>query len=202
MYENQNHQYDPGGSPVIIGWFDDFDSPHSYRALSNFYEGGPLYIHDLDTRPFKTGEHAYAAMKARYLTDYERIREATTPGNAKKLGRLCELRPDWEEVKYDAMMAVLRAKFTLDREEGDVLMQTGHALLIEGTYWNDTVWGVSHEKTDVVWEAPGRNWLGTMLMARRAELQAEDRFGVQHSTGRHNVKFLLEQQVRPHPNDI
>jgi hypothetical protein len=42
---------------------------------------------------------------------------------------------------------------------------------------------------------PGRNWLGTLLMARRAELRAQVRSGVMlvHSfvkgTGQHNSDF-------------
>lgn len=182
------------GRPIVIAWFDDFDGPHDFAALSNFYEGEPIAIKAWgDT--FKTGEHAFAAMKAydEYgkTVSYMQIRDANGPGGAKALGRVCRLRDDWEEVKYDVMMTVLRHKFTLDREEGKVLLQTGDALLIEGTFWGDHVWGVALGENSEPLAEPGRNWLGTMLMARRAELRAETLFNVKAETGEYNGLFCI-----------
>lgn len=188
----QNHYYDSDGNPTLIGWFDDFDGDHDYIALSNFFEGDPIYISEFcPYAAFNTGEHAFAAMKARDKDQRARIRNAGSPGEAKALGRACDLREDWEAVKYDVMMAILRAKFTLDRYEGDVLLSTGNALLVEGTYWYDTVWGVALDEspTETLIRQPGRNWLGTMLMARRAELVAEKLYGLEATTGEHNARF-------------
>ena len=185
----KQHQY-RNGLPQIIGWFDDFAGPHEFQALSNFYVGEPLVIELLDSVPFATGEHAFAAMKAVNRDEYEAIRDAPDPALAKALGRSCVLRDDWEAVKYDAMMAVLRAKFTLNRYEGTVLLNTKDALLIEGTHWRDQVWGVDlRDDSAPANHAPGRNWLGTLLMARRAELLAERLFGVKHPTGMFNTIF-------------
>lgn len=188
------HAFDEQGDPTIIGWFDEFDGDHPYRALSNFYEGEPFWMLAIDSEvPFKTGEHAFASMKTIKRSEYQTIRDARSPGQAKALGRKCMLRADWEEVKYDAMMAVLRAKFTLDRYEGNVLLQTKSALLIEGTYWGDRVWGIDLPDARHIYpfHAPGRNWLGTMLMARRAELRAEARFDVKINTGGYNELFVI-----------
>lgn len=129
---------------------------------------------------FATGEHAFAAMKAWgvNVVQFIEIALADGPGPAKSLGRSCDLRDDWEMVKLDVMAAVVRAKFTLDRAEGKLLIATNDALLIEGTWWRDDVWGVHLQKTNTSQTAPGRNWLGTLLMARRAELRAEYRHGV------------------------
>lgn len=44
---------------------------------------------------------------------------------------------------------------------------TGHGLLIEGTYWDDRIWGVDMLHPD----RPGETWLGVLLMARRADLR-------------------------------
>ncbi len=184
------------GRPLLIGWFDDFDGDHKYRALSNFFIGAPIDMTSVWGDTFMTGEHAFAAMKAfgeeGKTRAYEQIRDARTPGEAKQRGRVCNLREDWESVKYDVMMTVLRHKFTLDRHEGEVLLTTGDALLIEGTYWNDHVWGVAlgGERSTPLAE-PGRNWLGTMLMARRAELRAESLFNMKADTGIYNGLFCV-----------
>jgi ribA/ribD-fused uncharacterized protein len=187
----------PEPTPELIAWFDDFNDIHEFVALSNFYEGEPLFVPIVGfTVP--TGEHAFAAMKAfKNGVDgqLERIVNAASPGEAKALGQTCKLRPDWEAVKYDVMMAVLRAKFTLDRVEGEVLLSTGNALLIEGTYWDDRVWGVSLFSDRSPLTAPGRNWLGTLLMARRAELKAEQLFDIAHNTGAYNGIFAIQKSV-------
>lgn len=169
----------------IIHWFDDFgpEPTNHYRFLSNFYVGKPLELNGLR---FRTGEHMFQAFKADDLADFQTVAEAHSPGTAKALGRSIPLRSDWEQVKYDVMAAVLRTKFTLEREEGQLLLLTGDALLVEGTWWGDQVWGTALDREGY----PGRNWLGTLLMARRAELRAERMFGRTHDTLRHNVAFI------------
>lgn len=170
-------------------WFDDFadDPTNQYRFLSNFYVGEPI---TLGSVTFATGEHAFAANKAKDPRAFQAIATADTPGRAKSMGRSCTLRPDWEEVKLDVMAAVLRAKFTLPRGEGHYLLETGDRLLMEGTYWHDQVWGVDLHIGRTPATAPGRNWLGTLLMARRAELRAEDRYGLRVPTVDHNLAFF------------
>lgn len=143
-----------------IEWFDSFEGPNPYDFLSNFYPS-PIKMR---RKRYPTGEHAFAAYKAATVEDHERIRTAKTPNQAKSIGRRVQLRPNWEEIKYDVMRQVLRIKFAEGSELADKLLATGNALLIEGTNWNDTVWGV--ERTTM----HGRNWLGHLLMARRAEL--------------------------------
>lgn len=146
---------------MIIEYFDDFEGPNPHAFLSNFY-ASPVTILG---RTYPTGEHAFAAFKALPGTAaHERIRKALGPGTAKAFGRRIEMRPDWENVKYDVMRVVLRAKFAQGSELAAQLMATGNALLVEGTNWNDKVWGVALPGKR------GRNWLGHLLMARRAEL--------------------------------
>lgn len=180
-----------------ILWFDDFeDEPtNQHRFLSNFYIGEPIRVSS--TAVFPTGEHAFAAYKAADPRAFHAIATAVdrkgspSPGAAKSMGRSCTLRPDWEVVKLDVMAAVIRAKFTLDRVEGHLLLETGNRLLMEGTYWHDRVWGVDLQanREDPV-QAPGRNWLGTLLMARRAELVVEELHGIRVPTGDHNLAFF------------
>lgn len=173
---------------VRIAWFDDLGTGNEdYRFLSNFYEGDPLPVFGEE---WPTGEHAFQAIKATDSRARDAIRDARSPGEAKRMGRACTLRPDWEEVKYDVMAAVVRSKFDPGRVEGALLLGTGDALLVEGTYWHDRVWGIDLNALG----NPGRNWLGTLLMARRAELRAmrgpKNPFVAAHPTRRWNEQFV------------
>lgn len=154
---------------TAIFWFNDLGtSGGDYQFLSNFYVGEPLQLNwGFGRESYATGEHAFAAAKADSKGDENYIRLAETPGHAKRAGRRIALRSDWEAVKYDAMAAIIRTKFTLNREEGQKLVDTEDRYLCEGTYWGDETWGVDLNKA----YRPGRNWLGTLLMARRAELR-------------------------------
>jgi ribA/ribD-fused uncharacterized protein len=182
------------GDPAVISYFDDFEGPNEYRFLSNFYVGAPLVYRSFS---FASGEHMFQAFKASSLADLEMINAASTPGEAKANGRhYLRLRPDWERIKFDVMRLVLRTKFQRGREEAALLLATGDALLVEGTMWGDHVWGVDLKRGRAAvedswkrsgvreepkewepgegWEhSDGRNWLGTLLMARRAEVLAE-----------------------------
>lgn len=180
------------GDPVVISYFDEFEGPNEYRFLSNFYVGRPI---DAFGRTYRSGEHMFQAFKAVNQQDHDRINAAGTPAEAKQAGKhYLHLRPDWERIKYDVMRLVLAAKFTPGREECALLLATGDALLVEGTTWGDRVWGVDLKAGRKKWadvdvkhpggtprdwdpgqpwqSSPGRNWLGTLLMARRAELVA------------------------------
>lgn len=150
----------------LINWFDDFDGPNKYGFLSNFYIGGKFDMGDGLGAIYRTGEHAFQAYKATTEGDFNRVVTATSPGVSKARGRKVKLRRDWELVKYDVMRAVLNAKFAAGRPEADLLLRTGDALLVEGTDWGDKVWGVLNEN------GYGRNWLGELLMARRAVLRS------------------------------
>lgn len=176
------------GDPVVISYFDEFEGANEYAFLSNFYQGEPIRFRQYT---YLTGEHMFQAFKAQSRADHMRVVACPTPAEAKATGkRMLRLRPDWERVKYDVMRLVLAAKFRFDRAEGALLLATGDALLVEGTTWGDTTWGVDlkigrgraieEDRDGEPWEpgepwrlSPGRNWLGVLLMARRAELVAE-----------------------------
>lgn len=176
------------GLPSVISYLDDFEGKNEWAALSNFWRGRPI---PFGKYVFATGEHFFQAMKARNGTDFRKVLACATPGEAKAQGKhMLRLRPDWERVKYDVMRLVLAHKFALGREEAAVLLATGDALIVEGTTWGDRVWGVDlaagrrrttaenrdgepWEPGEPWWVSPGRNWLGCLLMARRAELRAQ-----------------------------
>lgn len=153
-----------------IVYFDDFEGPNEHRFLSNFYADGPPLM--LGGRDYATAEHLFQAFKARTRKQHDIIRFAESPHDTKYLGRTTRLRSDWDAVKFDVMRVALRMKFSVDSHEARLLLHTEHRLLVEGNTWGDDVWGVVRGFDAVNAKTPGRNWLGTLLMARRAELLA------------------------------
>jgi ribA/ribD-fused uncharacterized protein len=114
-------------------------------------------------------EHAYQAAKTldpKLRRPFQRVLKA---GQAKHMGRELVLRPDWENVKEQIMLDLLRQKFK-DRELSLLLRQTENRELIEGNNWHDTFWGVCNGKC---WRGPhepvGENKLGKLLMQVRDE---------------------------------
>jgi hypothetical protein len=73
--------------------------------------------------------------------------------------------PNWSQIKFDRMRAVLRAKFNQHEDLRELLLSTGQARLVEAGTVNNAVnrlWGEVDGK--------GENMLGVMLMELRAEL--------------------------------
>jgi ribA/ribD-fused uncharacterized protein len=74
--------------------------------------------------------------------------------------------PNWSQIKYDRMLAVLRAKFSQHPDLKKVLLSTGSARLVEVGKVDNLVnrtWGEVNGK--------GRNMLGVLLMQVRTELR-------------------------------
>lgn len=130
-----------------------------YRFLSNFSDSRIL----LGYKHYKTVEHIFQAHKSVTEEDHERIRKASTPGVAKRIGRKIVIRPDWDEVRVKMMEEFVWAKFIQNPELGRKLIATGDAELIEGNNWGDKFWGVC--------KGGGENKLGKILMAIRLVLQ-------------------------------
>lgn len=133
----------------------------SDTPLSNFH----LFDVRISGIYWKTNEHYFQAMKTLDTGERNLIWAAKTPGQAKRLGRKVTLRSDWEEIKLLVMRQAIDRKFTLESAPGKYLLKTGDRLLVEGNSWNDRFWGVC--------EGTGQNWLGVLLMYRRAALKAE-----------------------------
>lgn len=140
---------------------DRFDGPYSF--LSNFHY--PVFVQlEEDENRYPSVEHAFQAAKTLVLSERREIWMADTPGKAKRLGRKVSLRDDWEDIKLDVMLDLLRQKF--DKEENPELAQqlldTRPKYLIEGNNWGDTFWGVCNGR--------GENHLGDLLVKVRKEL--------------------------------
>lgn len=125
--------------------------------LSNFF----IHPVNFEGQMWMTAEHAFQAAKTLDTDERRAIFLAPTPGKAKRLGRSCTLREDWEEVKVAVMKAVVRAKFR-DPWLREKLISTGAQILSDGNDWGDTFWGISGHS--------GRNMLGFILMQIRGEI--------------------------------
>lgn len=130
-----------------------------YRWLSNFhrtwiqYEGGV----------YPSTEHAFQAAKS--VDPVTRLwfeQPEVSCGAAKRRGREIKMRSDWESIKRDVMLAVLRVKF-LHPELRAKLLATHPMRLVEGNSHGDHYWGVCGGN--------GENHLGILLMQVRDEIR-------------------------------
>jgi ribA/ribD-fused uncharacterized protein len=126
-----------------------------YEFLSNFFD------HD----DGMTVEHYFQAAKTDDPRWIARILSAATPGQAKRLGRQCVLRPTWDVEKDAVMLTLLMVKFS-DPDLAEKLLATGDAELIEGNDWGDRYWGVCR--------GVGQNRLGELLMRVRDAASRHD----------------------------
>ena len=147
----------------MINTISNFDG--EYRFLSNFYNSPIIY----NGVTFPTVEHFFQAMKTLNPAKIIEIKDAPTPGKAKRLGRNIVLRPDWEQVKVSIMKTALRLKFD-NTELREKLLATGDSYLIEGNTWHDNFWGSCNCKRC---ENHGRNMLGQLLMEVREEISKD-----------------------------
>lgn len=140
-----------------------YSRDETYGWLSNFHRSDQ----EVDGLIYKTNEHYYQSKKALNLEFQNWIRLAPNPfhamktGRALRLGKIGELRPDWEKVKLNIMLNGLRAKFNnllLKRK----LLATGDSYLYEDSP-SDTYWGLVNGK--------GENYLGRLIMQVRDEIR-------------------------------
>lgn len=132
---------------------DSFDG--RYDFLSNFYNCSVTY-------KGITYLNSEAAFQAQKTTDvYTQVKKfsCATPTEAKKLGRSCVLREDWNDIRIAEMRAIVLQKFLQNPDLAKRLLKTGTATLVEGNWWNDKFWGV--------YKGNGENHLGLILMEVR-----------------------------------
>lgn len=138
----------------------DFRGEHEF--LSNFYRA-PFYFNGCQ---YPTAEHAFQVAKMLTVADKQQIVLAPTPAEAKRLGRAGQKRPGWDHERKAFMLRICLAKFGQLENLGDRLLATGDALLVEGNGWHDQDWGDCRCGRPAC-AAPGRNWLGQILMTVR-----------------------------------
>jgi ribA/ribD-fused uncharacterized protein len=138
-----------------------------YYFLSNFYESEIIY----KGKSYKSVEHAYQAEKSTNEAEHEWIRNAPTPSKAKSFGNKIKIKSNWDDIKYDLMLNLVRIKFQ-NKELKKMLLETGNEFLIESNYWHDNTWG--NCTCFNCKKIKGKNWLGEILMRVRKELRDEN----------------------------
>jgi hypothetical protein len=131
--------------------------------LSNFY---PTPVEYEGVR-YPSSECAYQAAKSEDI-QIRLLYTTMTPSQAKRAWRLLKypLRPNWEAIKNDIMLEVVRAKF----------QHPALALLLVGTHPYELIEGNDHEdKYWGVYSGKGLNHLGKILMQVRSELIEKNR---------------------------
>jgi len=129
-----------------------------YGFLSNTYMCEFLDDNGLS---HKSVEHYYQSHKTVDPNERNKIRCAEAPMESKRLGRKCQLRTHWEQIKDSIMEDALRLKFK-NEDLKSKLIATHPYDLVEGNWWGDTYWGV--------FNGEGLNKLGIMLMKIRDEM--------------------------------
>jgi ribA/ribD-fused uncharacterized protein len=132
-----------------------------YGAFSNLYKR-PV---EFEGTSYPTSEHAYQAGKALKPAVRQWILSAPTPALAAMAAHglyVWDVVPNWAQIKFARMRAVLRAKFDQHADLRELLLSTGEARLVEAGTVNNAVnrlWGEVDGK--------GENMLGVMLMELR-----------------------------------
>jgi hypothetical protein len=132
-----------------------------YFFLSNFYPSEIIY----EEKTYKTVEHFFQAYKTLEDKDREFIQNAPTPKEAKRRGRLVNLREDWDFKRYYIMRIGLILKFIQNPELNTKLVETRPHILIEGNFWHDNTWGDCY--CSKCKNIEGGNLLGKLLMLLR-----------------------------------
>lgn len=133
-----------------------------FGCFSNF-SPHPVNIFGID---FPTSEHAFQAIKSEDPNEQILVAKAKTPAQAFILGKKVKLRYNWEENKDKFMYQIVKAKFTQNKEIGELLLKTNDTILIEHTK-NDRYWADNNDGT-------GYNMLGIILMKVRHDLLQEN----------------------------
>lgn len=133
-----------------------------------------------DGTNYATAEHFMMAEKARLFGDetaLERILEAATAAEAKKIGREVQNYDDarWARARLDAVVRGSIAKFSAHADLAAFLLGTGERMLVEAAP-RDTIWGIGLGAANVKARDPsqwrGQNLLGFALVEARQQLRA------------------------------
>jgi len=137
----------------------------NFEFLSNFSEHG-FRVKENNVL-WITNEHYFQAMKSINMVERGVIWSCKTPGKAKRFGRVCELREDWNDVKDSIMEDGVRMKFEQNPYIKQKLMSLDGYTLVEGNHWHDNYWGNCwcNKCKDIT----GKNMLGKILMKVRNE---------------------------------
>ena len=131
-----------------------------FYAFSNFSS----FAVDWRGRVWMTSEHAFQAAKFLDPELQDRVAEARSAHDAKKVARALEVerRLDWETVRLGVMEEILRAKLAQHPYVEKKLRETGTREIVEDSL-TDAFWGWGPDRK-------GLNHLGKLWMKLRSEL--------------------------------
>lgn len=135
-----------------------------WKALSNFYPTPVMLAGSV----FPSVENAFQAAKTLDTNARDRFIHCD-PSSAKRYGRALLLRDDWECIKDDIMLGLVRQKFEPGSSLATFLLDTGDTYICEGNTWHDNYWGACLCQSCL--HKPHENRLGHLLMKVREELQ-------------------------------
>lgn len=144
-------------------------------CLSQWFES-PF---EVDGITYRTAEHWMMAKKALLFEDEEALKKifnATTPGEAKSIGRQVLNFNDtvWESSRTDIVIEGNKHKFSQNPELQKFLLDTRERILVEASPI-DPIWGIGIPKDHIDAENPhgwkGLNLLGFSLMEVRDQLR-------------------------------
>lgn len=138
-------------TPAITEFRGRWSRLSNYAACTIWFDG----------HIYPSVEHAYQAAKTLDESKRRTIRHLPSPNQSKQAGRKLVLREDWDRIKVNIMIDLLREKFAQEPDR-TILVSTGDRTLIEGNWWGDTFWGCPLGEGD--------NWLGKLLTAIRKDL--------------------------------
>lgn len=121
----------------------------------------------LEEKEWPSVEHYFQAMKFEDAAYQERIRQAESPKQARKLGRtrFKKIRKDWKNVKAVFMTRAVYIKCRTYPEIAERLLKTGKSKMVENSLY-DYFWGCGRDRR-------GENRYGQVLMNVRDKLCEE-----------------------------
>ena len=172
--------------PALVTVVTKFRGPH--RLFSNMFRAPVAWGDDVTApRLWACNELPYVLAKTRSLEEraqglavFERaeVRDPEKAGMAvRHWGKRLVLRPDWDALKREVMLALVRDKFARNRALGEALLSTGDGLIEEGNTWGDIYWGIARRSVPErgIRVGDGENHLGRIMMQVRAELRRGER---------------------------
>ena len=134
------------------------------HILSNFYISSHMFRHE--GLPFKSLEHAYQYLKAKYHEEHELAEDiplCRTAYEAKVMSQGISVSPEWHAIKANIMKKLLQSKAESIPEFRQKLLSTDKVKLTHPV--KDDFWGC--------WDGKGQDMFGQLLMQLRDNLFAQ-----------------------------
>ncbi|TGN39212.1 NADAR family protein [Marinobacter confluentis] len=133
---------------------------------SEFSTYAPYRFH-LEGREWPTVEHYFQGMKFTDQVMQEKVRQAGSPAEARKLGRKRHqsFRKDWKQVRETIMTRGVYTRCRTHPDLAKALLGTGDQKIVENSNF-DYFWGCGRDRR-------GENRYGRVLMNVRAKLREE-----------------------------